>query len=200
MGPRSFRANRRPVKDRLTIFGKRSGFVGKRGGSDAIDKTGPARAILPFAYMACTNLFDRSLRAKILRAYPEDDTAHVLEGVTQHELFDFQVVGPAPVRSRQERPADLDLACVFLVSVKSRRADDAAVAGIKDDQRPAALQRLAKERLEYIFPVTIVIRMLFPDEWIRSNGVQALIVVGPERPELDQITPQIRLELKRHLW
>ena len=48
----------------------------------------------------------------------KDNAIHESEGMSQHEFFHFPIVGPAPVRARQKRPANLDFTFLFFVSVK----------------------------------------------------------------------------------
>jgi hypothetical protein len=103
-------------------------------------------------------------------------------------------VGP-----RQKRPADLDRAFFFVVSVKSRRSDDLAVLAINGEQRSTGLQGVAKKALENLFLVTIVAGMLFPDERIRSYGVEVMKILCSKRPQLEEFAFQDGLEIKGHL-
>ena len=48
----------------------------------------------------------------------QDNGADELKGVEQHELLQLPVVRPAPVRSGQERPTDLDFASFLAVAME----------------------------------------------------------------------------------
>ena len=93
--------------------------------SDFVDEALPA---LPSTLIRHEprRFFPRPSGAQILWTNQEDNTLHESEGVPQHELFHFLVVEAAPVGPGQERPADFDLALVFVVPVESRRPDDLA--------------------------------------------------------------------------
>src|SRR5262245_50000343 len=69
------------------------------------------------------NFFKSSLGAKVLRPDQKDHPVHEPEGMAQHELLHFLVVGAAPVRPGQERPADLNLTLGFVVAVETRGPD-----------------------------------------------------------------------------
>ncbi len=108
----------------------------------------------------------RPVNGGCLRTVCGKPVVHELEGVPEHELFHFPVVDAAPVRPGQKRPADLDLAFFLVVSVESRRPDDPAIFGINGDQCSPGFQGLAEKSLEDFFLVTVVGRMLFPNERI----------------------------------
>ena len=63
-----------------------------------------------------------------------DDAVDERERVLEHEPLHLTVVVAAPMRSREERPADLDFAARRVIAVEARRPDDAAVAAIKGDE------------------------------------------------------------------
>ena len=113
----------------------------------------------------------------------KDNAVYEFEGVPQHELFHFPVVGAAPVGSGQERPADFDFALLFVVFVKSRRPDDLAIFAIYGDQRPSGLQGLAEKFLENLFFVAIGDRMLFPNERVCSYRVKIMKILWSKRSE-----------------
>src|SRR5262249_27518822 len=107
-------------------------------------------------------------------------------------------VPAAPVRPRQERPADLDLASRLVVLGVPRRSDDLSVAAIDGGQRPSGFEGAAEEIPEYGLLVALVVRMLLPDQWIRSHGEQFFPVFRTQWPQLEQRTDQGGLKLKRH--
>jgi hypothetical protein len=49
----------------------------------------------------------------------KDNPADEAEGMVQHELLHRAVVPPAPMRARQERPADLDLILALIIPVEA---------------------------------------------------------------------------------
>ena len=111
-------------------------------------------------------LFHGLLRAKILWAHKKENAVHKLEGVPQHELFHFPIVDAAPVGSGQKRPADFNLAIFLVISVESGRPNDPAILSIDGDQCSSRFQGFAEKPLENIFLVTVIGRMLFPNEGI----------------------------------
>jgi len=84
----------------------------------------------PRAQTDCAYFLEGFLRTQVPWADEKDDAVHKSEGVAQHELFHFPVVDAAPVGLGQERPTDLDLAFLLVVSMESRGADDPAGFGI----------------------------------------------------------------------
>src|SRR5260370_29242375 len=116
----------------------------------------------------------------------------------QHELFHCPMIDAAPMRSGQKCPADFDLAFILVVAVESRRPDDPAISGINGDQRSPGFQGLAEECPENLFLVTVLDRMLFPNERIRSYGVEVMKILRPKRPELEELALQNGLEIKGH--
>src|SRR5262249_20726248 len=46
--------------------------------------------------------------------------------------------------------------------------------------------------------VAIALRMLLPDQRIRSDGIQRIEVVRPQRPQLEQLARQRGLKIERH--
>src|SRR5215213_9150936 len=103
-------------------------------GRDLVDHAFPPRRVAPRPPAHGANPFHRPLRANVVRADHEDDALHEAEGVLQHEPLHLAVVAPAPVRSGEEGPADLDLALLCVESVIARRADDAAVLDIVNEE------------------------------------------------------------------
>jgi hypothetical protein len=59
------------------------------------------------------------------------------------------------------------------------------------------LQGLAKKLPENFFLVTVLDRVLFPDERIRSHGVKIVKILRAKGPQLDEMAFQSRLEVKR---
>jgi len=102
------------------------------------------------------------------------------------------------VGSGPESSADFDLAFFPLVSMESRRPDDPALFGISGDHRSAGFQSLAKEHPENLFFVTVLNRMLLPDEGISSYGQKVVKDPGSKRPEFEELTFQDWLEIKGH--
>jgi hypothetical protein len=101
--------------------------------SDLVNKAGSASPVGPGPSTNAAYFFHGSLRTHILGTNKKDDGLHKSEGVLQHELFHFSVVGAAPVGPCQERPADFDLAGLFVIAIESRGSDDSAIFGIQGD-------------------------------------------------------------------
>ena len=108
----------------------------------------------------------------------------------QHETLHFAVVEAAPVRSCQEGPTDFHFAPLLVVTVISGRPDYPVCHRVAGQQSAAGFKSLAKEFFEHVFPVTVPVRVLFPNERIRGNGIKIVEVLGPQRPELNTLSPQ----------
>ncbi len=100
------------------------------------------------------------------------------------------------MRASQERPADLYLASLLIVGMKSRGADDAPSPGVNDSERATGCQRILKKSAKDRFFVAIADRMLFPDERISSDSVEFIPIFRAKRPELDQLALQNRLRIE----
>jgi hypothetical protein len=61
---------------------------------------------------------------------------------------------------------------------------------VAGQQSATGFKSLPKELSEHVFPVTVPVRVLFPNERIRGNGIKIVEVLGPQRPELDTLSPQ----------
>src|SRR5438874_1075673 len=101
---------------------------------DPVDEALAATGVEPRSVPHRADLFDRPLRAEVPRPDQEDDAVNKLKRMAEHEPLHFSVVDAAPVGAGQERPADLDLALGFVVTVEPRGADDAAVRAVDGDQ------------------------------------------------------------------
>ena len=97
-----------------------------------------------------------------------------------------------------KRPTNFDLAFFLVVSVESRRPDDSAIFAISGDQSSPGFQGLAEKSLEDFFLVTVVGRMLLPNERIGSYSVKLMKILRSKRPECEEFTLQNRLEIKGH--
>jgi hypothetical protein len=73
-----------------------------------------------------------------------------------------------------------------------------AVAGINGDQGSTRFHRLLKKSLEDLFLVTVLVRMLFPNERIGSCGVKSVKILSAKRPKFEEFAFQKRLEIKGH--
>src|SRR5207249_8911112 len=91
-----------------------------------------------------------------------------------------------PVRSRQEGPADFDLASDALVAVKPRRSDHGAGTPVEREEGAAGGQMVGEEVAEHGLPIAIRSWMLLPDQRVGGHGVQSLEVSFAERPQLDE--------------
>ena len=117
-------------------------------------------------------------------------------------LCDDQCHLPGPKtlkRFGQERPADFYLALFSVVSMEPGRPDDLGVRGINSDQTSTGFQRVAEKRSENLFFVTVLDRMLLPDERICSHGVKVMKILCLKRPEFEEPAFQNGLEVKGHL-
>jgi hypothetical protein len=92
--------------------------------SDLVNQTVSSAAVGTSPDPNCTDLLHSALRSDVLGVNEEHDAAHEPEGVAKHEPFHLAVVGTAPMRPREERPTDLDLASASVIAAKARRADD----------------------------------------------------------------------------
>lgn len=144
------------------------------------------------------NFFDGLLGANIIFSDEEHYAVNKLEGVIQQQAFHFRIVSAAPVFSREKRPSNFDLGFLLIVPVEPCRPDDLLNLPINDDERTAAFQGLFEENFEYVFSVTIVLRMLFPDERIRRDREQFVPIVRRERPQFDQFAFQMWLKIECH--
>src|SRR4051812_2288079 len=97
------------------------------------------------------DLFHRPLRTPVQRTDEEHDGIDEAEGVTKHQVLQLPVVDATPVRSRQERPADLDLAPLFVIAEVARRSDDAAGGATDHREGAAGIHRALKETAEDVF-------------------------------------------------
>ena len=128
--------------------------------SDLVDQTVASAAVETRPDPNCTDLLDSALRSDVLRVNEKDDAAHEPEGVLKHEPFHLAVVGTAPMRPREERPTDLDLASASVIAMKTRRSDDATLAAVDRDKRASGSEVLREERAKRLLPVAIGHRML----------------------------------------
>src|SRR5688572_2241403 len=117
-------------------------------GVDAIDEARAPLRIQSRTDPHCADLLHRTLRPNVSRSDNEDHPLDEPEGVAQHQALHLSVVSPTPVGSSEKGPADLDLAPRFIVAVKARRSNHAAVPPVNRNQRAARLQRLAEEAAE----------------------------------------------------
>src|ERR1051325_81287 len=144
------------------------------------------------------NLFHRPLGTPVPRTDEEHDRVDEAEGVAKHQTLELAVVAATPVRSRQKRPADLDLAARLVIAEVARRSDDAAGGAIDHREGAARLHRALKEALEDLFLVSIRLRMQLPDARVGGDGIELIEVAGPQWPELEQRPRQRWLEFERH--
>jgi len=82
--------------------------------------------------------------------------------------------------------------------VESRRSDDPAIFAINGDECSPGFQGLAEKSFENLFLVTVVGRMLFPNERIGSYSVKLMEVLWPQRLEREEFAFQNGLEIKGH--
>jgi hypothetical protein len=67
---------------------------------------------------------------------------------------------------------------------------------LKDGERSSGFQRFTEELSEYFFLVAIGYRVLFPDKRIRRDSKQFLPIGWTKRPELNQISGEVRLQFE----
>ena len=67
--------------------------------------------------------------------------------------------------------------------MESRRSDDLLSLRVNHDKRSAGFERVFEENLEYIFLVTVVLRMLFPDERVGRDGKKVVPIFRPQADE-----------------
>src|SRR5262249_24101332 len=120
------------------------------------------------------------------------------ERMAEHQPLHFSVVGAAPVRPGQERPADLDLTLLVVVAVESRGPDNADVLAVDGDQRATGFEGFAKEGREILLSVSIFAGMLFPNERVGSHRVEVAEILRAERSEFEEVALQARLEVEWH--
>ena len=106
--------------------------------------------------------------------------------MSQHQIFQFPVVTPAPVISRQKRPSNFNLRFLRGVTVKPSGPDDLLVLPIDNDKGPAGFHRLSEEDFEHIFFIAITLRMLLPDERVGRDGKKIVPILRLERAQLDE--------------
>src|SRR6266480_2267852 len=99
-------------------------------------------------------------------------------------MFQFPVVTPAPIFSRQKGPSNFNLRFLRVVTMKPGGSDDLLTLRIYDHKGPTAFQRLSEEDFEYIFFVAIALRMLFPDERVGRDGKKIVPIFRRERAKL----------------
>ena len=175
------------------------GQIVERRGIEPVHDAGPAGGVRPRAGRHAADLLDGAPRAVVLRIDEEDDAAHESKGVAKHQALQLPVVGAAPPRAREERPADFDLASLLVVAVKPRHPDHLPRARVGGDQGSSRRQLLAEEVGERGRLVAVLRGMLLPDERVGRDGVERGEVVGAQRPELDERSPQHRLKLEGHV-
>jgi len=133
-----------------------------------------------------------------VRGYDEHNSRHELKRVRQHQPLDLSIVYATPVRSGQERPADLNLAILLVVAVKARRANHFPRIDIRNHQSTTRREGFLKEGLEPWLLMAILGWMLFPNKGISRNRVEIVVVFRTKRPQLYKMSRQKRLIVKGH--
>src|SRR5262245_46724397 len=123
---------------------------------------------------------------------------HKLKSMFQHQPFHLAVVNAAPVRPGQETPANFHLALQAIIAMKPGRSNHLAILQITGTQRSSGVHRLPKKRPKHLRLIAITVRMLLPKQRITSHSIQLSIILNPQRPKLQQLSPQNRLTIKRH--
>src|SRR5438128_4107279 len=98
----------------------RSGKLIRR---ERVDDTLAAAGVGLHADAHGPDLFHGPLGATILGTDDEHDALNPPKGVIQHKALHFAIEPPAPKGARQERPANLHLACRCVVAMIARRTD-----------------------------------------------------------------------------
>ncbi|HEV2717670.1 MAG TPA: hypothetical protein VGU64_20550, partial [Terriglobales bacterium] len=65
--------------------------------------------------------------------------------------------------------------------------DDLWTLLVDHDEGPARFQSLSEENFEYVFLISIALRMLFPDERVGRDGKKIVPIFRPERAKLDEL-------------
>jgi hypothetical protein len=159
----------------------------RRSRSDLVHQAFSSTTVETHPDLNCTDLLDSALRSDVLRVNEEDDAAHEPEGVLEQEPFHLAVEGTAPMRPRQECPADLDFAPASVIAMKTRRANDAAIAAVDRDERASGSEVLREERAKELLPIAIGHRMLLPDQPIRGHCIEIGEIGLAKRPQLEGV-------------
>src|SRR5262249_53404701 len=146
------------------------------------------RGVGPRADPACADLCDRSARAHVVRANQKDDRVHEPERVLEHQALELSVVRPAPMRSGEERPPDLDFAPLGVEAEVARRADHTAIFRVSDEEGAAGFHRLAEEFSEDVRLPAVVRRVLLPDERVGGDSVERVEVIRAQRADFYETT------------
>jgi hypothetical protein len=112
-----------------------------------------------------------------LWAYEKDNAIDKLESMLQHETLHLTVVDATPVGSGQEGPANLDLASLLVVTMEARRSNHVSSVGVDCDQSTTGRQGLTKVCAEGPFFMSILVRMLLPNEPIGSDCVEVIVIL-----------------------
>src|SRR5882724_6897595 len=148
---------------------------------------------------ARANLLQRHLRAQIVFPDHEDDALNEAEGVVEHEGFHLTVVLSAPIGAFQEGEADLDLALFRFQVVITRAADDLARLALDHRESAFGVDRSVEKPLEDLARVTVVLGMLFPDQWVACRVEERVEVRGRERAQFDELAGQNWLQVEIHV-
>lgn len=117
----------------------------------------PKRAPPIFSTARCRRRFCRPTR--------KEDPAQESEECS-NEPLQFRVVAAAAIGSGQKSPVDLDFTCFLVVTMEARRPDHPLSFEINGNQSAPGRQGAAKEYLEAFLFTAILVRVLFPNQWI----------------------------------
>src|SRR2546421_7001093 len=94
--------------------------------------------------------------------------------MVEHEPLHLSVVGATPMRARQKRPADLDLALLGVESKVPRRAYGPLRLPVYDDKRSPRIQCSLKELFEDALFPPIIGGVLLPYHGIGGDQKQVV--------------------------
>jgi hypothetical protein len=103
-----------------------------------------------------------------------------------------------PQYFRAERPTDLDFVPFLIVPVKAGRPDDPSELRFDSHERPSRLDAFVEERSEHGLLESVPDGMLFPDEGVGCHSVECIEIVGLERTEVQERSPDHGLQIERH--
>ena len=136
------------------------------------------------------DLLDRTLGADVIWDNQKYDGAYDVEGVSEHKPLQFTVVPSAPMRTRKESPAYLDVIAVPVISMETGRPDDSPFYAVDDRKRAHGFKRVPEEASKVLLLVPIPVGMLLPDQGSGGDSKQRLVIVLAQWPDIDQLSTQ----------
>jgi hypothetical protein len=144
------------------------------------------------------DLLEGFLGSHIVLSDDEQNAIKELKRVIEHQRFQLTIVTSAPKRSFQKSPTNLDLGSGRFQIAVARASNDSAGLSVNDRECAFRRDRTVEKFLKYFALVTVVFRMLFPDQRIARGEEKRLEIVRLQRAKFDQISRERRLEIKFH--